>query len=73
MFDLHLEKTGEIKIKETDKVSKLKEEYYIMNNINKNKIKIRLFFGGSEMTDENEIFKYNVKNDYTIQVSRREL
>jgi len=70
---LYSTKTDEIKIKETDKVSLLKEEYMKIYNYDANKIKIRLFFGGTELKEENEIFKYKIKNNFTVPVNKIEI
>ncbi len=66
-------KTGVLKIKETEKVFVLKQEYLKLNELKHNKIKMRFFFGGTELKDENEIFKYKIKDGYTVQVSKIEL
>lgn len=73
MFDLYTTRTDIIKINENDKVGMLKEEYIKLNNYNSSKIKIRLFFGGTELKDENEIFKYKIKDNFTVQVNKIEL
>lgn len=73
MFDLYTTRTDIIKINENDKVALLKEEYIKLNNYNPNKIKIRLFFGGTELKDDNEIFKYKIKDNFTVQVNKVDL
>ena len=60
MFDLYSTKTQIIKILETEKVSILKLEFIKMNNLMTNKIKIRFFFAGTELNDNNELFNYNI-------------
>lgn len=66
-------KTDVIKIKETEKVYVLKQEFMKLNELKPVKIKMRFFFGGTELKDENEIFKYKLKDGYTVQVSKIEL
>jgi len=44
-----------------------------LNEFKPNEIKLRFFFGGTEMKDENEIFKYKIKDGYTVQVNIIEL
>ncbi len=66
-------KTEVIKINENEKVLVLKQEYIKLNQLKPANIKIRLFFGGTELKDENEIFKYKIKNGYTVQVNIIEL
>lgn len=73
MFDLYLIKTDDIKINEKEKVSTLKEEYIKLNDLDKKKVCLRLFFGGTELIDENELYKYGIKDGYTVQVSKRAL
>lgn len=44
----------------------------LVNNYDPEKIVIRFFFAGTEMKDEEEIYKYRIKNNNTIQLSKRE-
>lgn len=62
-----------MKIKDNKLVFRLKEKFYEKFNINTNKKYFRFFFGGVELKDDIEIFRYNIKNDFTIQISVREL
>lgn len=43
-----------------------------LNNLDSEKIYIRFFFGGTEMKDEVDIYRYRVKNNNQIQVSKRD-
>jgi len=54
---------------EADKIYDLKQEYVKTSQYQMSKIRIRFFFGGSELKDENKIFKYMIKDGYTIQVN----
>jgi hypothetical protein len=58
-----------MKINEADKIYDLKQEYVKSSQYQIGKIRIRFFFGGAELKDENEIFKYKIKDGYTIQVN----
>jgi hypothetical protein len=73
LFDLYTIKTDIIKLSENEKVSKLKEEYMKINNFDNDKIRIRLFFGGTELKDNDEIFKYKIKHNFTVQVNKIEI
>ena len=73
MFDLYLIKTDEIKINDTEKVQKLKSEYLELNKLDSNNIKLRLFFGGTELNDEEELYKYKIKTNFTVQLSKKEI
>lgn len=42
-------------------------------NYDPKKIKLRLFFGGTELKEDNEIFKYKIKNNYTVPVNKTEI
>jgi len=66
---LYSTKTVVIKINEADKIYDLKQEYVKTSQYQMSKIRIRFFFGGSELKDENKIFKYMIKDGYTIQVN----
>ena len=70
---MYSSKTDVIKIHETENVSVLKLEYMKLYDIKPDKIKMRLFFGGTELKDENEIFKYKIQDGYTVQVSKIDL
>jgi hypothetical protein len=66
-------KTDEIKISDNEKVEKLKSLYLEVNKLNPEKIKLRFLFGGNELKDEEEIYKYKLKNNSTIQLNKREI
>jgi hypothetical protein len=34
---------------------------------------MRLFFGGSEIKDDHKLFQHNLKDDYTIQVIKKQI
>ncbi len=46
-----------------------------LNNLesDKDKILIKLFFAGTELKDEEAIYKYRIKNNNTIQLIKREI
>ena len=50
--------------------AELKKLFCEKNNISPDEYKIRLFFSGSEITDEHFLYQYNIKNEYKIQVMR---
>ena len=43
------------------------------NNIDKEKYKIKLIFGGAIIKDDETLFQHKVKNDYVIQVFKNEI
>jgi hypothetical protein len=45
----------------------------LSNNIDPEKIKIKLYFGGTEMKDEEEIYRYRIKDNNTVQLCKREI
>ena len=73
MYDLYLNKYEEIKINDNEKVEKLKSEYMELNKLDSNKFKLRLFFGGTELKDEEELYRYKIKTNYTVQLSKGEI
>ena len=48
----------------------LKKIFSEKNNISLNDFNIRMFFAGSEITNQHFLYQYNIKNDYKIQVMR---
>ena len=48
----------------------LKKIFSEKNNISLNDYNIRMFFAGSEITNQHFLYQYNIKNDYKIQVMR---
>ena len=43
------------------------------NNIDKEKYKIKLIFGGAIIKDDETLFQHKVKNDYVIQICKNEI
>lgn len=73
LYDLYLNKKDEIEICDNEKVEKLRSKYLELNNYDKNKIRIRLFFGGTELKDEEKLYKYKIKNNYLVQINKIDL
>ena len=48
----------------------LKKIFSEKNNISLNDYNIRMFFAGSEITNQHFLYQYNIKNDYKLQVMR---
>ena len=48
----------------------LKKLFCAKNNISFDDYNIRMFFAGSEITNNHFLYKYNIKNDYKLQVMR---
>ena len=48
----------------------LKKLFCEKNNISYDEYNIRMFFSGSEITNEHYLYQYNLKNDFKIQVMR---
>ena len=48
----------------------LKKLFCNKNNIPYDDFKIRMFFAGSEITDEHFLYQYNIKDEFKIQVMR---
>ena len=48
----------------------LKKLFCKKNNISLDNYNIRMFFAGSEITNQHFLYQYNIKNDYKIQVMR---
>jgi len=44
-----------------------------LNKFEPEKFQIRLFFGGTELKDDEQIYKYRIKNNNTVQLSKREI
>lgn len=51
----------------------MKIEYLDINKLNPEKIKVRLFYGGNELKDDEEIYKYHLKDNCTVQLNKREI
>ena len=48
----------------------LKKIFCAKNNISFDDFNIRMFFAGSEITNNHFLYQYNIKNDYKLQVMR---
>ena len=48
----------------------LKKLFCEKNNISLDNYNIRMFFAGSEITNQHFLYQYNIKNDYKLQVMR---
>jgi hypothetical protein len=58
-------------VPETHSALELKEEK--CKDMMKPGYSLRLFFGGGEIADDHKLFQHNLKDDYTIQVIKRQI
>jgi hypothetical protein len=68
LYNLYLNKYFKVEIYDTFTGKDIKQLYCKLENLDFEEYKIRLFFGGAEVADSHELYKHNVKNDYTIQI-----
>jgi hypothetical protein len=43
------------------------------HNLTKPGFTVRMFFGGGEIKDEHKLFQHNLKDDYTIQIIKKQI
>jgi hypothetical protein len=65
LYDLYNNKTTNIDINDNISGAELKEKFCGQSDI-KDTNKVRAFFGGTEILDETSLYRYNIKNNYTI-------
>lgn len=68
LYDLYNNKTTFLDVNDNITGEELKKKFCECNNIRDVKT-IRAFFGGTEIQSETSLYRYNVKNNYTIIVS----
>jgi hypothetical protein len=68
LYNLYLNKYYKVEIYDTFTGKDIKQLYCKLEDLNSAEYKIRLLFGGAEVADNHELYKHNVKNDYTIQI-----
>ena len=68
LYDLYKNKKTDVEIDENSLCEKLKFLFCEKNQIDLNKAKIRMLFGGVEMKDENHIYQYKLQDGYTVQI-----
>jgi hypothetical protein len=65
LFDLYTNKTTNLDINDNISGEELKNKFCDKNNLRDHN-KIRAFFGGTEIQNETSLYRYNIKNNYTI-------
>jgi hypothetical protein len=68
IYDLYQNKKTDVTIEENTLCGQLKLLFCAKNNIDPNKFKIRMLFGGVEMKDENYLYQYKMHDGYTVQI-----
>ena len=46
----------------------LKKLYFETKNINYEKYKTRIFFGGAEILEQHKLYQYNLRDEFHIQI-----
>jgi hypothetical protein len=70
LYDLYENKKYNVEVPETLTAAELKEKY---PELAKPGYTLRLFFGGSEIKDEHKLFQHNLKDEYTIQIIKKQI
>ena len=73
LLDVSAYKQYKIKINNHAKGEELKNEFFNVSKLDKNKYKIRLFFSGSEILDDQFLYQYKIENGYKIQIMKNEI
>ena len=69
LYDSTNDHSLKIKVSNHDNGKKIKEIYKKETNTD-DKYKLRLFFSGAEIKDDEFVYQYNLKDDYKIQVMK---
>ncbi len=65
LYDLYNNKTTNVDINDNISGAELKQKFCSQNNF-VDLQKVRAFFGGTEIQNETSLYRYNIKNNYTI-------
>ena len=71
--DVSVQKRKSYNVYDNTTGKEIKEMYCEEENIDRNKYKIKLLFGGGIINDDETLFQHKVKNDYVIQICRVEI
>jgi hypothetical protein len=72
LYDLYDNNKIAVRVYDDITGSELKSFYCALVNIDQEKYKIRLIFSGCEIFDDTKLYKYNIKENYTIQIMKTE-
>ena len=70
LYEVATNTTSALEVTNLMSGKQLKKLFCEKNKISQNEFNIRMFFAGSEITNEHYLYQYNLKNDYKIQVMR---
>ena len=70
LYEVATNTTSALEVTNLMSGKQLKKLFCDKNKISQNEFNIRMFFAGSEITNEHYLYQYNLKNDYKIQVMR---
>jgi hypothetical protein len=68
VYNLYENKKREIETIDDITGKQLKDLYCNLENINNDDYLIRLFFGGSEVKDDQKLYRHHIQNEYTLQI-----
>jgi hypothetical protein len=73
IYDLYENKTSNLEVFDNITGLELKHKYLKSVNLPIEQYKLRMFFGGVEIKDEQLIYQHNLKDEYKIQISKVKL
>jgi hypothetical protein len=73
LLDVSAYKQYKIKIDNHASGEDVKNEFFNVSKLDKNKYKIRLFFSGSEILNDQKLYQYKIENGYKIQIMKNEI
>ena len=68
MTDLYENTKTPMEVSSNLSCGELKKLYFDTKNINCEKYKTRLFFGGAEILEQHKLYQYNLRDGFHIQI-----
>jgi hypothetical protein len=67
LHELYNNKFNEVEVEDSITGFELKEKFCKLNGVS-DVSKVRAFFGGTEIENDNSVYRYNIKSGYTIMI-----